>query len=159
MKNSNFVFDELLRLNLRTDRHEIFIPTASASLLTKFQSSSNCNNEKVENSLDEKILVFNLENGYIFNLFEKAKGLSYEVQIFIRDSRGARLPPVQRASSYSDRKCPFEGLEDRLGSKLMQQQLVEAYAAAASTTRCWTIVRRLRRCRGRAGGLTSLVEA
>ena len=61
MTNSNFVFDELLRLNLRTDRHEIFIPTASASLLTKFQSSSNCNNEKAENSLGGKILVFAFE--------------------------------------------------------------------------------------------------
>ena len=51
-----------------------------------FQRASDCNDVKAENSLDEKILVFNLENGYIFNLFEKAKGLSYEVQIFIRDS-------------------------------------------------------------------------
>ena len=68
----------------------------------------------MENSLGEKILVFHLENGYIFNLFEKAKGLSYEVQIFTRDSSDARLSTLQRASSYSDRKCPFEGLEDRL---------------------------------------------
>ena len=40
----------------------------------------------------------------------------------------------------------------RLGTKLMQQQLAEAHAAAASTTRCWTLVKRLGRRRGRAGG-------
>ena len=85
-------------------------------------------------------------------MIENAKELSYEVQILTQDSSKAPLSSLQTASSYSNRKCPFEGLEDRLGSKLMQQQLVEAYAAAASTTRCWTIVRRLGRRRGRAGG-------
>ena len=75
MKNSHFVFDELLRLNLRTDRHEIFIPTASASLLTKFQSSSNCNKEKAENSLGGKILVFDLEKQLYFQFDREAEGI------------------------------------------------------------------------------------
>ena len=44
--------------------------------MLKFQRASNCNEVKAENSLDEKILVFDLENGYNFNLIEKAKELS-----------------------------------------------------------------------------------
>ena len=66
MRNSNLVFDELLRLNLQGDRHEIGIPSTSGALVVKFQRASNCNYEKVENSLGEKILVFAFEKRLYF---------------------------------------------------------------------------------------------
>ena len=81
MKNSNFVFDELLRLNLRTDRHEIQTPTTSASLLTTFQSSSNCNDVKGFNSLSEKSWFLPSKSAYNFKLIENAKELSYDLKI------------------------------------------------------------------------------
>ena len=97
--------------------------------MTKFQRASNCNEVKAENSLDEKILVFDLENGYNFILIEKAKGLSYELEIFTQDSSDACLPPLQTASSYSDRKCPFEGLEVVFACRQSRQRSSDAAAA------------------------------
>ena len=71
-----------------------------------------------------------------------------------RQSKG-RLPTRTGSALSKGSKI----VEDRLGSKLMQQQLAEAHAAAASTTGGWTIVWRPRGVEGVLEALTSLVEA